>query len=147
LQEQGWYVIPSYDYAGEDGDKPPRLQGVKVAHPVPDLDVAKSGQRRWVEVKTKARANLRYTTGIYEHGIDLRLLQHYETVQKITGTDVWIAIYEEDTRQLRANTLAALGEPRIGTNPSDGKKLANWDRERFILLTQFPATHPGDGTT
>src|SRR5690606_40649353 len=59
LQSRGWYVIPSYDYSGEDGDKPPRLQGAVDAFPLPDLDVARDGQRRWAEVKTKKRADYR----------------------------------------------------------------------------------------
>jgi hypothetical protein len=25
LQRDGWFILPSYDYSGEDGDKPPRL--------------------------------------------------------------------------------------------------------------------------
>jgi len=136
LQEQGWYVIPSYDYAGEDGDKAPKLQGYRVGHPVPDLDTAKEGKRRWVEVKSKTSANHRYTTDTYEHGIDLPLFQHYQTVQAITGTPVWLAIYEEDTGFLIGNAIDALGKPRIGT--SNGKKIANWDRPgKFLMIHRF----------
>src|SRR5690606_34450197 len=54
LQSRGWYVIPSYDYSGEDGDKPPRLQGLREAFPVPDLAIARDGIRSWAGVKTKA---------------------------------------------------------------------------------------------
>lgn len=146
LQEHGWFVIPSYDYAGEDGDKPPRLQGLVAAYAVPDLDAAKNACRRWVEVKTKHSANYRYTTRTYEHGIDESLLRDYEQVEKITGCEVWIAIYEESTGRLLANSLQALGEPRLGHNPADGKLIANWDCSRFKLLTTFSEEATNDRT-
>jgi hypothetical protein len=31
LRRRGWYIIPSYDYSGEDGNKAPRLQGLSDA--------------------------------------------------------------------------------------------------------------------
>jgi hypothetical protein len=135
LQEHGWHVIPSYDYAGEDGDKPPRLQGYRVGYPVPDLDTAKDGERRWVEVKSKSDLIFWRKTQKGQHGIDLPLLQHYQTVQAITGTPVWLVIYEEWTGYLIGNTIDALGEPRIGTDR--GKKIANWDRDKFRLIHKF----------
>lgn len=138
LMERGWYVIPSYDYAGEDGDKAPRLQGYRVGHPVPDLDCAKDGNRRWVEVKTKTTTIFWRKTQKHQHGIDMPLLQHYRTVQAITGTPVWVAIYEEFSGCLLANTIDALGEPRVGRNNMDGKLLANWDRDKFLILHRFP---------
>src|SRR5690606_14799396 len=97
LQSRGWYVIPSYDYSGEDGDKPPRLQGLSEAFPVPDLDIARDGQRRWAEVKTKAAATYTRLTGRLEHGIPKRHYWAYRRVQEITGCEVWLFIYEEQT--------------------------------------------------
>jgi hypothetical protein len=41
LQKRGWFVIPSYDYASEDGNKAPKLQGQLGSHMIPDLDVSK----------------------------------------------------------------------------------------------------------
>ena len=97
LQSRGWFVIPSYDYSGEDGDKPPRLQGLREAFPVPDLDIARDGQRRWAEVKTKAAATYTRLTGRLEHGIPKRHYWAYKRVQEITGCEVWLFIYEEQT--------------------------------------------------
>ena len=31
LQARGWFVVPSYDYSGQDGKKAPRLQGLVLA--------------------------------------------------------------------------------------------------------------------
>lgn len=135
LQERGWYVIPSYDYAGPEGDKPPRLQGFSVGYPVPDLDVSRDGTRRWVEVKTKWQAAWYGIARTYVHGVDLRLVEHYRTVEAITGTECWIAVYEESTGQLLCQSLTKLGAPQIGTVM--GKKMANWPRSRFIHLHTF----------
>lgn len=135
LQERGWYVIPSYDYSGEDGDKAPRLQGYRIGHPVPDLDTAKEGKRRWVEVKAKSDVIFWRKTQKEQHGIDLVLLQHYQTVQVITGTPVWLVIFEEFTGCLIGNAVDALGEPREGT--LNGRKMANWDRDKFLLIHRF----------
>lgn len=135
LQVRGWSIIPSYDYAGPDKDKPPRLQGFKVGYAVPDLDVSREGVRRWVEVKTKWEAVLWRRTNELRHGIDLRLLQHYQTVETITGTECWIAVYEESTGALLVQAIRKLGTPSIGTDR--GNKMAYWPRARFIHLHTF----------
>lgn len=97
LQQHGWYVIPSYDYAGEDHDKAPRLQGALGGFIIPDLDIAKDGARRWAEVKTKAEATFTRITQRLEHGISKRHYEHYQKVQQITGDEVWLFVVEENT--------------------------------------------------
>jgi hypothetical protein len=135
LQERGFYVIPSYDYSGDDGDKPPRLQGSADAFPVPDLDVARNGDRRWVEVKTKTAAIEYRKAGELRHGINLRHLESYRKVERETGTECWLAIYEESTGDLLAQTLTGLGEPQVGT--IHGTRTAFWPRSKFQYLTTF----------
>lgn len=138
LQERDWFVIPSYDYAGEDGNKAPRLQGLTAGHAVPDLDVARDGKRKWVEVKSKAQANVWRkeepwgSPNTREHGVDYGNYLDYLRVKRITGDEVWIAIYEEDTGQLLAAEIDTLGEPRIGGWL--GRQIANWPRARFPAL-------------
>lgn len=135
FQDRGWFVIPSYDYAGSNGDKAPRLQGLSDAYAVPDLDIAKSGCRRWVEVKTKKEAVLWRKTQELRHGIEIRLLDQYQRVQKITGTDCWLAIYEESTGELMAQELNLLGTPYGGTDR--GRPMAYWPRAWFRHLHTF----------
>ena len=53
LMNRGWFVVPSYDYSGEDGNKAPKMQGADLSLVIPDLDIARGGDRRWIEVKTK----------------------------------------------------------------------------------------------
>lgn len=146
LQEQhGEYVIPSYDYSGEDGNKAPRLQGLLRGYAVPDLDVSRDGRRRWVEVKSKGGANVRRDRywgkpNVPEHGIDYCNYLDYREVKRITGAPVWIAIYEEDTGILLGQEIDVLGKPRVGT--CRGKQIANWPRERFREITRFPQRTP-----
>lgn len=136
LQVRGWHVIPSYDYAGSNGDKAPKLQGFREGHPVPDLDVARNGIRKWIEVKSKAYSPWWGKGRYHVHGVNLALLQHYQTVEKITGTECWIAIYEEDTRRLLCQSLRKLGAPdSIGT--VRGTRVANWNRDKFVHLHTF----------
>lgn len=94
LQERGYFVIPSYDYSGEDNNKAPKMQGAKTAYVIPDLDVCREGRRRWVEVKTKTRADFTRVTGRLEHGLQRAHFDAYISVQQQTGCEVSIAILE-----------------------------------------------------
>lgn len=154
LKQRGWYVIPSYDYAGEGGDKAPRLQGIEEAFPVPDLDVCRGprarfgAERRWVEVKTKEAASFTRKTGRYEHGIE-----HYDDYMRVatlTGTEAWLAVHETTSIHthelygvagaLLIQSFANLGPPRrsriYGWNTA--KPMAYWPRESFWLAAVLP---------
>lgn len=135
LKRRGCYVIPSYDYTGENGNKAPRLQGLWIGHPVPDLDVSRNGNRFWVEVKTKANPVLWRKTGEWRHGIDARLLEHYRTVEALTGCPCYLFIYEESTGWLLCQLLNELGEPSMGTDR--GTLMAYWARRCFRQLEQI----------
>jgi len=147
LQEQhDEFVIPSYDYSGEDGNKAPRLQGLLRGFAVPDLDVSRDGRRRWVEVKSKERANIWRSSqpwgrpNVHEHGIDYSNYLDYLEVKRITGAPVWIAVYEENTGCLLGAEIDALGKPRLGSWL--GKPIANWPRDKFRVITRFPQCNP-----
>jgi len=138
LKDFGWYVIPSYDYSGENGSKAPKLQGLRNGYPVPDLDIAKSGARRWVEVKTKKTADWTRITRRLEHGIE-----HYDDYLRVaqeTGTEAWLAVYELEASydmvtqrpvgpDLLIQSFDKLGEPRRST--MNGKRMAYWPRASF----------------
>lgn len=108
LQQRGWYVVPSYDYSGEDGTKAPRLQGARDGFVVPDLDVSKNGKRLWAEVKTKTAATYTLVMRRHEHGIPLRHYRAYQRVQRITGCDVWLFIVEQQAQTLLAGSIDRL---------------------------------------
>lgn len=145
LQARGWWVIDSYDYSGENGDKAPRMKAALQSLIIPDLDIAKNGARRWAEVKTKTKALWWRKTQQLQHGIDRRHYEHYLRVQQITGAHVWIFIVEEDNQMILAESLDRLGKPRIGMEyGKDG--MANWPRDRFSIqvhVTTVPQLFDG----
>jgi len=145
LQRQGWYVIPSYDYSGEDGNKAPKLQGLSKAFPVPDLDVSKKGIRRWAEVKTKAAATYTRITQRYEHGIPKRHFNAYRQVQDITGCEVWLFVLEENTGEVLCASLDELDKYK---RVYDGSKMS-WGgmvffpRDIFRVFAKLKTAHLG----
>jgi hypothetical protein len=143
LQGRGWFVIPSYDYSGIGRDKAPKMRGIRNSFPVPDLDACRSGDRRWVEVKTKTSAAMYHKTGQYQHGIEHYV--DYVRVQQETGNKAWLAVLETATIEtadekgeaglLLMQSFVNLGEPQRGT--VRGKAMANWPRGRFIRAFTF----------
>lgn len=139
FRARGHYVIPSYDYAGADGDKVPKLQGLCAAFPIPDLDVARGGARRWVEVKTKSECVRYRKANEWRHGIPKRLWQAYQHVERITGAPVEIAILELSTGDILTASLAALGNPVQESNAGHwrGKPEVFWPRARFTWFANI----------
>lgn len=131
LQEQGWYIIPSDDYIGKE-EKAPRLFGKLKEYVLPDLDTAKEGNRRWVEVKTKKGASWTRITQRNEHGFGKKLYEHYLQVQAITGSDVWVFIYEMDIGELLYARLNDLPKPRIFTG--DRKKIKGVNKGGMVYF-------------
>lgn len=140
LKSRGWYVIPSYDYSGEDGNKAPKMEGALAAYVLPDLDVAKSGKRAWAEVKTKAGPTLHRNTNTLVHGINLRLFRAYKKVEAITGCEVHLFVYEEDSLKILFRPLGQETDGRV----YDGGKMGRggmifWPRSSFKLVAEVPA--------
>lgn len=136
LQRRGYYVLPSYDYSGED-EKAPRLQGEKLCFVIPDLDTMKDGKRIWVEVKTKEEATFTRKTNRLEHGIPLKHYRHYQEVERISGCGVWLAVYEINTGDI---LIARLSELEKHVRLYEGEKMsyggmAFFPRDSFDLLT------------
>jgi hypothetical protein len=137
LKSRGFCIIPSYDYSGKGDDKAPKLTGVIGAFPVPDLDVAKDGGRRWIEVKRKAGATFHRNSGAWEHGIPLRLFNAYKKVEEITGNEVWLFVVEDETSDVlcgKLSILAQSGRCYTGYKMSWGGMIF-FPRKKFIKLT------------
>lgn len=141
LKDLGYYVIPSYDYSGKEESKAPQLQGLIEQYVIPDLDVAKEGRRRWVEVKTKYDATYTRITHRYEHGLPLRHFRDYQTVQEITGTQAGIAIYEEVSNCILLAWIDDLApHARYSDMKQNGVKkeaMVYFDRRLFKMLRQL----------
>jgi len=108
LRALGYWIIPSYDYAGPDGDRAPSMRGDDGALPIPDLDTARAGKRRWVEVKTKSMAAFHRATYQSVHGIDLDKFERYLDVEEVGGVEIWLAFYELDTGMVLHQSLKHL---------------------------------------
>ena len=136
FRQRGCFVIPSYDYSGEDGDKAPKMDDANLSLVIPDLDVAKAGTRWWVEVKTKWKADFYRKGRRLEHGISKRHYEHYLRVQRESGTPVWLCIYEERDGYLlgaRLDDLGPYGREYRGSKMGwDG--MIFWPRERFKVF-------------
>jgi len=147
LKQAGWYILPSYDYSGEE-EKAPRLQGALREYVIPDLDISKNGERRWAEVKTKQKADWTYITRRLEHGIPLRHYRHYLEVQEITGCDVWLFVYEIEAGDVlfaKLNDLADVLRLYEGNKMSRGG-MAFFPRDAFRLWplrSKIEKAHPG----
>lgn len=144
LQARGWYVIPSYDYSGEDGNKAPKLQGLRCGYPVPDLDIACKGKRLWAEVKTKTEPTLFRLLDRLEHGIEHRHFIAYHEVQEITGCQVWLFIYEERAGVVLSAALDDLSKRARWGSPSSrstaryrGSAMVYFPRDAFRLVAQL----------
>jgi len=135
-QSLGYWVIPSYDYAGPDGDMAPSLQSNGRWLPLPDLDTSRGGKRRWIEVKTKKHPTFHEMTRQWEEGIDLDKYQRYLDVQSITGAEIWLAFYELDTRTVLHQSLDHLaGVVRIYDGDKMGPHgMAFFPRTELLLL-------------
>lgn len=139
LQSRGWWIIPSYDYNGGGEEKAPRLQGARKGLVIPDLDISKNRTRLWAEVKTKSAATFYRKLARDEHGIAMRLWEHYHEVQKITGCQVWIFIVEESTKTLLAESLDVLDlEMRESHSESMGAMIF-WPRASFKEIANAEA--------
>ena len=149
-KRKGWFVIPSYDYGGEDGNKAPKLEGLNRGIVVPDLDIARDGQRRWVEVKTKQAPTLTRVTNRMEHGINVRHWESYREVERITGCKVFLVIYEEESGDVLGASLDAivkwhggkLRETRMRKNGSDDGAMFYFARDSLKLLYNVDAPEP-----
>lgn len=160
-------VVPSYAYTGEDGCKAPRLKFQRRQHAIPDLDVCRSGERFWAEIKTywhavansnltkKARRLDPVAPEVLVHGIAGRLYRDYLQVEKDTGCPVYVVILEVETGWLLGALLAGLktwpcecypcrsgnGRPCIVSTDKDGvKEGVYWRRDDMHELRRFSDT-------
>lgn len=108
FKSRGWYVIPSYDYVSDE-EKAPQMHGMYRGLILPDLDICRDGKRRWIEVKTYGAPSLYRKTQELQHGIQQRHWDHYREVEAISGTPVWICVYQLSDGAVLAQEQQILG--------------------------------------
>lgn len=143
LQGRGYYVIPSYDYTGTDGDKAPRMQAYRDSYVVPDLDVARGGQRAWIEVKTKTIPVFFRATQQERHGIEQRLWRDYEAVQRETGDPVFLFVIEQNSGTILCERMDRLGSLDGELRHLDPGTSTNGYRERMVYWPRSAMRHFG----
>src|SRR5262245_54711472 len=101
LRDRGWYVIPSADYCGPAGDEhAPAAMSDADRLILPDLDIARRGQRSWAEVKGKSRSTFTRVHASADQGIGLRHYFAYRRMQDEYGCFVFIFIVEFSTQMV-----------------------------------------------
>lgn len=116
LMQRGWFVIPSYDYSGSEGDKAPKMRRLGEGYVVPDLDTARGGRRIWVEVKTKGKPALYRKENREVHGIPQAHWEAYWKIQEVTGCSVFLVIYEECSGAVLVQSIQELAKARQDYN-------------------------------
>jgi hypothetical protein len=107
LYANGYSIIRSYDYNGDD-NKSPRMFSIADDNVLPDLDCSKNGERYWIEVKRYSTSPINRALGEKVHGLKRRLYNDYIIVENKTGNKVFLVICEEDTGIILKARLKAL---------------------------------------
>lgn len=136
LQRCLWATIPKRKYAGEGA---PMLEGTDVQTILPDIEAVKDGETRYVEVKTKSTYHVqRNKDNEKRHGIGFRSWRHYCDIQRDTGNEVWLFIYEVDTGTLCCASLDKLSDAIVkliqyGDSGYEayGEEMIIWPRAAF----------------
>ena len=149
LRGRDYYVIQSSDYSGPPTDEhAPRASSETHRLILPDLDVARRGQRLWAEVKGKTQPTFTHSTRSSDHGIGLRHYQAYRQMQQEFGCFVLIFIVEFRSELVLLESLDDLGGPsdacrhrgpyRTYTGPfMDSGGMIFWPRTAFRTRIQF----------
>jgi len=95
LANRGWYVSPT----GKINDNcAPMARTCDDALILPDLQISSCGKTRWAEVKRKKKPGYLRIENKYTHGFCRRQWEHYKRIEKETGLQVWLFIWEEVNR-------------------------------------------------
>lgn len=108
LLNDGWQVVhaPAVDREAQKGDNAPLVRAIEEANRMPDIFCIKSGRSCFVEVKYKSSGpEYINKNDQYEHFIDFPAWTDYHDIQKLSGIDVWLMIYEADVNDSESHIL------------------------------------------
>lgn len=93
---RGYFVLPTYDFSGSNGDKAPRLMGAHEHLVIPDLLATHPDKgNSWYEVKLKENADLYRKTNTLVTGCALRHYRDYQRVKALTKAPVYLVFIHE----------------------------------------------------
>lgn len=135
LKDHDWHVVP-ISLRWDEGA--PMLESWVRKEVLPDFDIAKTGKRRWCEVKTKSSTPFYAKGKRKQTGNEADKIEAYLKVQEVTGTEVWMAFIQLDIKKLLFGPLNELMvthqpfQPTIATPSNPEKKFMYYfDINRF----------------
>lgn len=136
FQEQGCFVVPVD--AIENGGAP-ALLGQLERYVLPDMQVVRAVEARWVEVKWKTAPDLYRVVNRWRHGVDLPNWRAYLAVECLSGIPGYLAIFEfkpgpdPDVDPDPHLLLASFADLRLTVQEQENGKppMAWFDRDRF----------------
>ncbi|MCF6376419.1 ATP-dependent helicase [Nocardioides KLBMP 9356] len=98
----------------------------------PDFSAIKAGATAFWEVKSRSRASVDSLTGESQHWIDRAVFSDYVRIYDVTGTPVWVVLYEAPTAttpgrwlQTDVGHLREVGSDEVRRGAS-GQEVAAW---------------------
>lgn len=139
LRAGQWYVNPTCEYSGKESRHAPMTANDEEALILPDFDIAKRGQRKWVEVKSYGTPGDNRQHGCKVHGISKRHHKEYVEIERETGCEVWLFIYEYETKTVVYAHIGSLPVLQEGVSPRLGPEVY-FARSEFkeVWLGQHP---------
>jgi hypothetical protein len=141
LRARGWYIIPTEDFCGRDGEHAPMASAAMERIILPDLDIAMRGLRMWAEVKEKARPTFTILTGTSDHGMGLRKFRAYCHLQREYGSHIWIFLVELSSQMVLIESLDHLTTTSAARQYTGDKMdiggMIFWPRSVFRTRIQF----------
>jgi hypothetical protein len=123
LRAGKWYVNPTCEYSGKESRHAPMTASDVKKLITPDFDIAKRGERKWVEVKSHRIPADNHTYGCKVHGIKTRHWKNYIEIERETGCEVWLFIYEYQTKSVVYAHIGSLPVVQEGVSPAYGPQV------------------------
>jgi hypothetical protein len=139
LRAGKWYVNPTCEYSGKESRHAPMTANDVKKLITPDFDIAKRGQRKWVEVKSYGKPVLNRQHGCLVHGLEKRHWKNYVEIEAETGCEVWLFIYEYEAKTAVYAHIGSLPVLQEGVSPRLGPEVY-FARSEFkqVWLGQHP---------
>lgn len=133
IQYYGWGTIPRRKFNTDGGNSvAPMLEKKDELSVLPDIEAMKEGRIEWVEVKMKSCFDLHRKSQKEQHGVDRSNWKDYEKMQRESGHNVWLFIYEKCTGVLLRQKLDKIFIHHEWTDGgANGEHMVYFNRELF----------------
>lgn len=148
LKSRGHHILPIYEIKGGEFEGPVlyAADGRKIT--APDMVCINEKGIKLIEVKAKNAWTKNNNLGVWNTGIDLKLLRHYNEMEKLTGWPVWIFFLQKGGQAKDSPPdsppglyIGLLSELlKVGRFHKNGGKngMIYWMPEHFYKLSEYP---------